>query len=304
MTIAKTIAKTIEGTFDPQAIERDLYAEWEHGGYFSPSGNGDPYCIAIPPPNITDRLHLGHAFQHTLMDALTRYQRMNGRRALWQPGTDHAQIATQMVVERQLLAKGITREGLGRDAFIDKVWEWKHSTGNDISGQIRRLGSSVDWSRERFTMDEGFSRAVFEVFVQLYDEGLIYRGKRLVNWDPKLKTSISDLEVENHEEDGHLWHIRYPLANGARTPDGQDHLVVATTRPETMLGDTAVAVHPDDKRFADIGRRARGPATGRTSYPDHRGRLRGPRVRLGLRQDHTGTRLQRQLRSAVATTWR
>ena len=252
MTIAKTIAKTIEGTFDPQAIERDLYAEWERGGYFSPSGAGDPYCIAIPPPNITDRLHLGHAFQHTLMDALTRYQRMNGRRALWQPGTDHAQIATQMVVERQLLAKGITRQELGRDAFIDKVWEWKHSTGNDISGQIRRLGSSVDWSRERFTMDEGFSRAVVEVFVQLYDEGLIYRGKRLVNWDPKLKTSISDLEVENHEEDGHLWHIRYPLANAARTPDGQDHLVVATTRPETMLGDTAVAVHPDDKRFAAL----------------------------------------------------
>ena len=243
---------SIEGTFNPQAIERDLYDEWEQAGYFAPSGNGAPYCIAIPPPNVTDRLHLGHAFQHTLMDALIRYQRMNGRRALWQTGTDHAQIATQMVVERQLLANGTSREELGRDGFIDKVWAWKDTTGNNISGQIRRLGSSVDWSRERFTMDEGFSRAVFEVFVRLYDEGLIYRGKRLVNWDPQLATSISDLEVENTEENGHLWHIRYPLAGGARTGDGRDYLVVATTRPETMLGDTAVAVNPADERFADI----------------------------------------------------
>ena len=243
---------SIEGTFNPQAIERDLYDEWEQAGYFAPSGNGAPYCIAIPPPNVTDRLHLGHAFQHTLMDALIRYQRMNGRRALWQTGTDHAQIATQMVVERQLLANGTSREELGRDGFIDKVWAWKDTTGNNISGQIRRLGSSVDWSRERFTMDEGFSRAVFEVFVRLYDEGLIYRGKRLVNWDPQLATSISDLEVENTEEDGHLWHIRYPLAGGARTGDGRDYLVVATTRPETMLGDTAVAVNPTDERFAGL----------------------------------------------------
>ena len=243
---------SIEGTFNPQAIERDLYDEWEQAGYFAPSGNGVPYCIAIPPPNVTDRLHLGHAFQHTLMDALIRYQRMNGRRALWQTGTDHAQIATQMVVERQLLANGTSRDELGRDGFIDKVWAWKDTTGNNISGQIRRLGSSVDWSRERFTMDEGFSRAVFEVFVRLYDEGLIYRGKRLVNWDPQLATSISDLEVENTEEDGHLWHIRYPLAGGARTGDGRDYLVVATTRPETMLGDTAVAVNPADERFAGV----------------------------------------------------
>ena len=243
---------SIEGTFNPQAIERDLYDEWERAGYFAPSGNGAPYCIAIPPPNVTDRLHLGHAFQHTLMDALIRYQRMNGRRALWQTGTDHAQIATQMVVERQLVANGTTREELGRDGFIDKVWAWKDTTGNNISGQIRRLGSSVDWSRERFTMDEGFSRAVFEVFVRLYDEGLIYRGKRLVNWDPRLATSISDLEVENTEEDGHLWHIRYPLAGGARTGDGPDYLVVATTRPETMLGDTAVAVNPGDTRFTGL----------------------------------------------------
>ena len=186
------------------------------------------------------------------MDALIRYQRMNGRRALWQTGTDHAQIATQMVVERQLLANGTSREELGRDGFIDKVWAWKDTTGNNISGQIRRLGSSVDWSRERFTMDEGFSRAVFEVFVRLYDEGLIYRGKRLVNWDPQLATSISDLEVENTEEDGRLWHIRYPLAGGAQTGDGRDYLVVATTRPETMLGDTAVAVNPTDERFTGL----------------------------------------------------
>ena len=243
---------TIEGTFNPQAVERHLYAEWERAGVFAPRGNGTPYSIAIPPPNVTDRLHLGHAFQHTLMDALIRYQRMNGRRALWQTGTDHAQIATQMVVERQLAAQGITLADLGRDAFIAKVWDWKHTTGGNISQQIRRLGSSVDWTRERFTMDEGFSRAVVEVFVRLYEEGLIYRGKRLVNWDPALKTSISDLEVENTEEDGHLWHIRYPLADDARTADGLDYLVVATTRPETMLGDTAVAVHPDDERFRDL----------------------------------------------------
>ena len=242
----------IAGTFDPAAIEGDLYATWEREGLFAPDGNGAPYSIAIPPPNVTDRLHVGHAFQHTLMDALIRYQRMNGARALWQTGTDHAQIATQMVVERQLLAQGIALEGIGRDGFVAKVWEWKDSTGDSISSQIRRMGSSVDWTRERFTMDEGFSRAVTEVFVRLHEDGLIYRGKRLVNWDPQLKTSISDLEVENVEEQGHLWHIRYPLANGAVTADGQRHLVVATTRPETMLGDTAVAVHPSDERFAAL----------------------------------------------------
>ena len=243
---------SLSGTFDPAAIEGDLYAEWEREGLFAPEGNGAPFCIAIPPPNVTDRLHVGHAFQHTLMDALIRYQRMNGARALWQTGTDHAQIATQMVVERQLLAQGISPQAIGRDAFIAKVWEWKHSTGNSISSQIRRMGSSVDWSRERFTMDEGFSRAVMEVFVRLFEDGLIYRGQRLVNWDPKLKTSISDLEVENVEEAGHLWHFRYPLADGATTPDGKPWLVVATTRPETMLGDTAVAVHPQDERFAAL----------------------------------------------------
>ena len=243
---------TIAGSFDPHAIEGDLYASWERQGAFAPSGNGAPYCIAIPPPNVTDRLHIGHAFQHTLMDALVRYQRMNGRRTLWQTGTDHAQIATQMVVERQLSAQGISREALGRDGFVAKVWDWKRSTGGSISRQIRRMGSSVDWSRERFTMDEGFSRAVAEVFVRLYEDGLVYRGQRLVNWDPALQTSISDLEVNNVKEQGHLWHFRYPLADGARTADGEDHLVVATTRPETMLGDTAVAVHPADPRYADV----------------------------------------------------
>ena len=171
-----------EDAFDPAAIEAALYAEWERAGYFAPAGNGAPYSIAIPPPNITDRLHIGHAFQHTLMDALIRFHRMDGNRTLWQTGTDHAQIATQMVVERQLAAQGVSRDELGRDAFVAKVWEWKHGTGAGISGQIRRMGSSVDWRRERFTMDEGFSRAVIEVFVRLYDEGLIYRGKRLVNW--------------------------------------------------------------------------------------------------------------------------
>ena len=254
----------IADKYDPAAIERGLYAEWEHGGAFAPSGDGAPYCIAIPPPNVTDRLHIGHAFQHTLMDALIRYQRMNGRRTLWQTGTDHAQIATQMVVERQLLAEGITLQDIGREKFIDRVWEWKESTGGSITQQIRRMGSSVDWNRERFTMDEGFSRAVLEVFVRLYEDGLIYRGQRLVNWDPKLQTSISDLEVENVEEPGHLWHIRYPLADGVRTADGKDYLVVATTRPETLLGDTAVAVHPEDERYrALIGASVDLPLAGR-----------------------------------------
>ena len=255
---------SIDGSFDPAAIEAGLYDEWERSGHFAPSGNGRPYCIVIPPPNITDRLHIGHAFQHTLMDALMRYRRMSGRRALWQTGTDHAQISTQMVVERRLLEEGIRREDLGREAFIDKVWDWKRTTGGNISRQIRRMGSSVDWGRERFTMDEGFSRAVIEVFVRLHDEGLIYRGKRLVNWDPVLKTSISDLEVVNREEAGRLWHFRYPLADGTKTDAGADHLVVATTRPETMLGDTALAVHPDDERYRSlVGKTAILPLVGR-----------------------------------------
>ncbi|MDP7661600.1 MAG: class I tRNA ligase family protein, partial [Gammaproteobacteria bacterium] len=236
----------MEKSYQPAAIEQRWYQTWEEAGYFAPSGDGKPYCIMIPPPNVTGTLHMGHAFQDTIMDTLTRYHRMGGRNTLWQPGTDHAGIATQMVVERQLETEGISRHDLGREKFLDKVWEWKEESGNTISRQLRRMGSSVDWQRERFTMDEGLSAAVTEVFTRLYDEGLIYRGKRLVNWDPVLHTAVSDLEVVSKEEQGHLWHFRYPLTNG----DG--HLVVATTRPETMLGDTAVAVHPDDERYAGV----------------------------------------------------
>ncbi|MCX7063896.1 MAG: class I tRNA ligase family protein, partial [Proteobacteria bacterium] len=228
----------MDSSFDPHAIEQPLYREWEANGVFEPSGNGRPYCIMIPPPNVTGSLHMGHAFQHTIMDALIRYRRMKGDRTLWQMGTDHAGISTQMLVERQLNAAGITKAELGREAFVEKVWEWKTNSGGKISTQLRRMGSSLAWSRERFTMDDGFSRAVREVFVRLYDEGLIYRGRRLVNWDPQLKTAISDLEVDNTEEQGSLWNFRYPLCDGMRTAAGDDYLVVATTRPETMLGDT------------------------------------------------------------------
>ncbi|GAA5216873.1 valine--tRNA ligase [Corallincola platygyrae] len=240
----------MEKTYTPQNIEQDLYQEWEAKGYFAPSGKGDPYCIMIPPPNVTGSLHMGHAFQQTIMDALTRYHRMKGKNTLWQVGTDHAGIATQMVVERKLAAEnGPTRQELGRDAFIDKIWDWKKESGGTITRQMRRLGTSVDWERERFTMDEGLSNAVQEVFIRLYKEDLIYRGKRLVNWDPKLHTAISDLEVENKDKKGFMWHFRYPLADGATTAEGKDYLVVATTRPETMLGDTAVAVNPEDPRY-------------------------------------------------------
>ncbi|MFO1419127.1 MAG: valine--tRNA ligase [Methylotetracoccus sp.] len=248
----------MEKTYEPHSIERRWYELWEQNGHFAPSGNGSPYCIMIPPPNVTGSLHMGHAFQDTLMDALTRYHRMRGDRTLWQAGTDHAGIATQMVVERQLAADGRSRHDLGRDAFIDRVWAWKEQSGGTITRQLRRMGASLDWSRERFTMDEGLSRAVREVFVQLYDKGLIYRGKRLVNWDPVLHTAVSDLEVVSQEESGHLWHLRYPLDGGEAS------LVVATTRPETMLGDTAVAVHPDDERYRHlIGRMIRLPLTHR-----------------------------------------
>ncbi len=253
----------MENSFDPHEIEQQLYAQWENANYFAPTGNGAAFSIVIPPPNVTGSLHMGHAFQHTLMDALIRYHRMKGDSTLWQMGTDHAGIATQMLVERQLNAEGKTRYDIGRDAFIARVWDWKAHSGGSISKQLRRMGSSLDWSRERFTMDEGFSRAVLEVFVRLHEEGLIYRGQRLVNWDPALKTAISDLEVENNEEQGHLWHFRYPLANGT-TADGLDYLVVATTRPETMLGDTAVAVHPDDARYQSlIGKQVILPLVGR-----------------------------------------
>lgn len=249
----------MEKTFNPQAIERTLYQQWEEKGYFAPAcePHAPSYAIMIPPPNVTGSLHMGHAFQHSIMDALTRYHRMKGCNTLWQVGTDHAGIATQMVVERKILAEeGKTRHDYGRDAFTDKIWAWKEESGDTITRQLRRLGASVDWDTERFTMDNGFYRAVQEVFVRLYEDDLIYRGKRLVNWDPKLHTAISDLEVENKEIQGHMWHLRYPLADGEQTADGKDYIVVATTRPETMLGDTGVAVNPDDERYqALIGKK-------------------------------------------------
>ena len=248
----------MEKRYDPHAIEQQWYERWERQGHFSPSGEGTPYCIMIPPPNVTGTLHMGHAFQDTLMDTLTRYHRMKGDNTLWQAGTDHAGIATQMVVERQLNADGVTRHDLGREKFIDKVWEWKGHSGGTITRQLRRMGSSLDWEHERFTMDEGLSDAVKEVFIRLYEEGLIYRGKRLVNWDPILHTAVSDLEVVSEEENGSLWQMRYPLTNG------QGHLVVATTRPETMLGDCAVAVNPGDERYRHlIGELVELPLTGR-----------------------------------------
>ncbi|MDP1928569.1 MAG: valine--tRNA ligase [Thiobacillus sp.] len=266
-------------SFEPADIEKRWYAHWESAGYFkagaydstrasarsgseSPCGNAPAapaYCIMLPPPNVTGTLHMGHAFQHTLMDALTRYHRMSGDNTLWQPGTDHAGIATQIVVERQLDAQGISRHELGREKFLDKVWEWKDQSGSTITRQMRRLGTSPDWSRERFTMDAGLSKAVTEVFVRLYREGLIYRGKRLVNWDPVLGTAVSDLEVVSTEEDGFIWEINYPLE------DGSGFLTVATTRPETLLGDTAVAVHPEDERYAHlIGKHVRLPIAERS----------------------------------------
>ncbi|MDC1436435.1 valine--tRNA ligase [Gammaproteobacteria bacterium] len=242
----------MEKTYQPHQIEASWYKTWEERGYFTPSGEGDAYCIMIPPPNVTGSLHMGHGFQQSIMDAMTRYQRMQGKNTLWQVGTDHAGIATQMVVERQLQAKNLSKHDLGREKFVGKVWEWKEQSGNTITRQMRRLGVSVDWTRERFTMDKGLSAAVEEVFIRLYDEGLIYRGNRLVNWDPKLHTAISDLEVINEEENGSFWYFRYPLANNALTADGKDYVVIATTRPETMLGDSALAVHPDDERYKEL----------------------------------------------------
>src|SRR5258706_1400647 len=235
-----------EKSFDSKAIESKWYAQWEASGMFARSGTGEPYCILLPPPNVTGTLHMGHAFQMTIMDALIRYQRMHGRRTLWQGGTDHAGIATQKIVENQLAAQGQTRHDLGREKFIERVWEWKAEAGSTITSQMRRLGASVDWSRERFTMGEGLSAAVKKVFVEWYRAGLLYRGKRLVHWDPVLMTAVSDLEVNNEEKDGSLWLIRYPAA------DGGEGVVVATTRPETMLGDVAVAVHPEDERYTAL----------------------------------------------------
>jgi valyl-tRNA synthetase len=249
----------IEKTYNPQAMEESWYQTWETKGYFAPSGKGDPYSIMLPPPNVTGSLHMGHGFGFTLIDVLIRYHRMCGMNTLWQTGTDHAGIATQMVVERKLNLENKTRHDLGREKFIEKIWEWKEESGGNITRQLRRLGASMDWSRERFTMDEDLSHAVRDVFINLYEQGLIYRGKRLVNWDPVLLTAISDLEVLNEEEDGKMWHIRYPLLDTA------GHVIVATTRPETLLGDVAVAVHPDDERYKHlIGKQVKLPLTDRT----------------------------------------
>ena len=249
----------MDKNYRPAEIEERGYDLWTRLNLFSGDGDAEPYCIILPPPNVTGTLHMGHAFQGTLMDCLCRYQRLMGKRVLWQPGTDHAGIATQIVVERQLANKQLTRDDLGRKAFIDKVWEWKRESGGTITRQFRRLGASLDWERECFTMDEHSSLAVREAFIRLYKDGLIYRGKRLINWDPVLKTAVSDLEVISEEEAGHLWELRYPVAGA------DDHVTVATTRPETMFGDTAVAVHPDDERYRHlIGRMLSLPLTGRT----------------------------------------
>src|SRR5215469_1106424 len=250
----------LDKTYNPAEIEPRLYKGWERAGAFAcdPDSNATPYTIMIPPPNVTGSLHMGHALTFTVQDTLIRWQRMKGLDVLWQPGTDHAGIATQMVVERLLAEQGVDRREMGRDKFIERVWQWKAESGGTITRQLRRLGASLDWPRERFTMDDGLSRAVRKVFVDLYRQGLIYRDRRLVNWDPKLQTAISDLEVENLEVKGSLWHIRYPI-------EGTDRFItVATTRPETMLGDTAVAVHPDDPRYRDIvGKFAILPLVGR-----------------------------------------
>ncbi len=249
----------MEKLYDPKLIEQNWYQNWEKNNYFSPRGDNKPYCIMLPPPNVTGSLHMGHGFGSTLMDTLTRYHQMCGDTTLWQPGTDHAGIATQMVVERQLMIQGKSRHDLGREKFVEKVWEWKKESGGNITRQFRRLGASLDWQRERFTMDETLSRAVREAFIRLHDENLIYRGTRLVNWDPKLLTAISDLEVVSTEEEGKLWHIRYPLV------EGHGHVTVATTRPETLLGDVAVAVNPHDERYQHlIGKQVQLPLTGRT----------------------------------------
>ncbi|MCK9508046.1 MAG: class I tRNA ligase family protein, partial [Pigmentiphaga sp.] len=255
---------TLPKSFEPADIESRWYPRWEQRGDFTSgvhvktANNEQAFAIQLPPPNVTGTLHMGHAFNQTIMDGLTRYHRMRGFNTAWIPGTDHAGIATQIVVERQLDAQGVSRHDLGRDRFIEKVWEWKQYSGGTITHQMRRLGASPDWAREYFTMNEDLSNGVVETFTRLYEQGLIYRGKRLVNWDPKLMTAVSDLEVVSEEEDGHLWHIRYPLA------DGSGSVVVATTRPETMLGDVAVMVHPEDERYqAMLGKQVRLPLTDR-----------------------------------------
>src|SRR5579863_3650475 len=249
----------MDKVYSPAEIEQRLYRQWEAAGYFAPGPGSSDLCIMIPPPNVTGTLHMGHAFQDTIMDALTRMHRMQGAETLWQPGTDHAGIATQMVVERMLDAEGKHRTDLSREAFVERVWAWKEQSGGTISRQMRRLGASVDWSRERFTLDPGLSAAVLEAFVRLHEQGLIYRGERLVNWDPVLRTALSDLEVLSEETDGQLWYLRYPLS------EAPGYVVVATTRPETTLGDVAVAVHPDDERYRHlVGRSVQLPIAGRS----------------------------------------
>ena len=276
-------------SFEPADIEQFWRNEWEQRGYFAATTDADKpsFSIQLPPPNVTGTLHMGHAFNQTIMDGLTRYYRMRGYNTAWIPGTDHAGIATQIVVERQLDAQKISRHDLGREKFIEKVWEWKEKSGNTITGQMRRMGTSPDWAREYFTMDEPRSKVVTEVFVRLFEQGLIYRGKRLVNWDPVLGTAVSDLEVAQEEEDGFMWYIQYPLA------DGSGHMTVATTRPETMLGDVAVAVDPTDERYTAHGRQDAETAADRPRNPAHRRRIRRQGIRHRLREDHAGPRFQR-----------
>ncbi len=286
----------LDKTYNPAEIEPKWYRHWEEAGAFrcGQRPDAEPFTIVLPPPNVTGSLHIGHALDHTLQDVLIRFERLRGKDALWQPGTDHAGIATQMVVERQLDAEGLDRRDMGRDAFEARVWKWKHEIGGAITRQMRRLGASCDWERERFTMDDGFSTAVLKVFVELYNQKLLYRDKRLVNWDPKLHTAISDLEVEQKEIDGHFWHFRYPIEG-----EPERFIVIATTRPETMLGDTAVAVHPDDERYKRPDRQEYRPAAGRPAYPHRRRRTRRPGAGFGRGQDHPGARFQR-LRSGQA----
>ncbi len=280
----------LDKTFEPADVERRCYAQWEASGAFAadPDSNKAPYTIMMPPPNVTGSLHMGHALTFTLQDVLVRYQRMRGRDVLWQPGTDHAGIATEIVVAGQIAEEGGSKRDLGRERFVARVWEWKEQSGGTITRQLRRLGASPDWRRERFTMDPGLAAAVRRVFVALFRQGLVYRDKRLVNWDPEMHTVISDLEVENRETNGSLWHIRYPIEG-----EPGRYIVVATTRPETMLGDTGVAVHPEDARFADLVGKSRPPAARRPADPDHRRRIRRSRDRQRCGQDHPGARLQR-----------
>ena len=289
----------IDKTYQPTEVEGRIYAEWEQAGAFRAGrperASATPYSIVIPPPNVTGSLHMGHALNNTLQDILARFERMRGKDVLWQPGTDHAGIATQMVVERQLMERQEPgRRDMGRAKFLERVWAWKAESGGTITRQLKRLGASCDWSRERFTMDEGLSRAVLKVFVTLYNDGLIYKDKRLVNWDPKLLTAISDLEVQQVEVRGHLWHVKYPIEGTTFNPqDETTFITVATTRPETMLGDVAVAVHPKNEKLKHLIGKTRDPAAGepQDSYRRRRLRRSGEGDRRG--EDHACARLQR-----------